>query len=313
VFKSFRQHFSTTTPQAEGTGLGLPISKNLVEMMGGGITLESKPGQGSVFTITLPEVREPQSSGPDAGTGASHFDDSAQITFEPAKVLVADDLEINRQLIVEVLRHSPLTISEAVNGKEALALARDGRPDIVLMDIKMPEMDGYTAIAGLRKAPDLAAIPVVALTASGMKEDIERITQSGFDDYLIRPFNRQQLLGALMRFLPHGQQKKERRRPMGAQADSRKPVYLKPWRCPAAVARLLQNDLKGRWKETQRRQKIPDIRAFGQALEDLGQGHDIPALAQYGAELCRHADNFQIDQIKVMLNRYENMLAMIAP
>ncbi|MEJ2641302.1 MAG: ATP-binding protein, partial [Desulfosarcinaceae bacterium] len=108
VFKSFRQHRTTDAPQAEGTGLGLPISKNLVEMMGGALTLKSEPGQGSVFTITLPEVQELEVSGLDAATAATtaaaetgaaaiaettaDYNDFQQIEFEPALVLVADDL-----------------------------------------------------------------------------------------------------------------------------------------------------------------------------------------------------------------------------
>jgi PAS domain S-box-containing protein len=313
VFKSFRQHSSSTTPQTEGTGLGLPISKNLVEMMGGVITLESGPGRGSVFTIILPGVQEPEVSGLDAGTGATDVDSSAQIEFEPARVLVADDLEINRQLILETLRHSPLTITEAVNGEEALTLAKEVRPDIVLMDIKMPEMDGYTAIAEFRKAPQLSAIPIIALTASGMKEDIEKITRSGFDAYLIRPFNRQQLLTTLIRFLPCVHQNHLGSSGTETKAAFPKPAYLKPWQCPAEVACRLNKELKTRWKETLRRQKIPDIQAFGRMLEDLGNKHATPALAQFGAELCRHADNFQIDQIKATLGAYEEMLAMLAP
>jgi hypothetical protein len=79
------------------------------------------------------------------------------------------------------------------------------------------------------------------------------------------------------------------------------------------VACRLNKELKTRWKETQRRQKIPDIQAFGRMLEDLGNKHATPALAQYGAELCRHADSFQIDQIKATLGAYEEMLAMLAP
>jgi PAS domain S-box-containing protein len=313
VFKSFRQHFSATNPQAEGTGLGLSISKNLVEMMGGLITLESMPGHGSRFTITFPEVLESKVTCLDTGIGRSDFDDGkAEIKFDPARVLVADDLDINRQLIIEALRRSPLTIFEAPNGREALAVAKEVRPDIVLMDIKMPEMDGHTAMAEIRKERDLATIPVIALTASGMKEDVRRITQSGFDDFLIRPFNRRQLLAALIRFLPHAQVCKERPRCVEERVHSRKPAYLQTWRCPMDVSRQLHSDMKTRWKETLRRQKIPDIRAFGQALGDLGEKHDIPALAQYGAELYRYAENFQIDQIKVMLGSYEKMLAMMA-
>ncbi|MDJ0782641.1 MAG: ATP-binding protein [Desulfosarcinaceae bacterium] len=311
VFQSFRQHRTMTTPQAEGTGLGLPISKNLVEMMGGQIALQSQTGEGSVFTITLPQVPEPESARQEASPEAADRDESQRIAFEPATVLLADDLEINRQLIIEALRHSPLAISEATNGREALNLARETRPDIILMDIRMPEMDGHTAIAHIQQEPELAAVPVIALTASGMKEDIAQIQRSGFDDYLIRPFNREQLLAILMRHLPCSRVGHEHRPHPGRGIEWPPPIYLSAWKCPVAAARQLKGALKERWQETQRKQKIPDIRDFGAALADLGRDVDAPALEAYGTDLCRHADNFQIDQIKHMLGCYEKMLEMM--
>jgi CheY-like chemotaxis protein len=286
-------------------------------MMGGDLTLQSRAGQGSVFTITLPEVHEAEASGLDtvaAAAPAAVDGDNClhkQIDFEPATVLVADDLEINRQLIVEALRHSPLDIVEASNGKEAISLARQGQPDIILMDIKMPEMDGHTAIAKIRTEPEVAAIPVIALTASGMKEDIERIHQSGFDDYLIRPYNHQQLLATLARHLPRARRHKGHRRHIGGESTQPRPAYLKPWHCPQAALHLLNGELKLRWEETQRKQRIPDIREFGLELAQLGRTFELTPLEQYGTDLCRHADNFQIDQITMMLGCYEKMLAVV--
>lgn len=310
VFKSFRQHMSSTTRQAEGTGLGLPISKNLVEMMGGSITLQSQAGSGSVFTISLPEVQEADPAGSDA-VSAADIGPPVKINFDPATVLVADDLEINRQLIIEAFCHSPLSVAEAANGKEAIALAKAKRPDIILMDIKMPELDGHAAIAKIRGEADLAMIPVIALTASGMKEDIELITQSGFDDYLIRPFNRQQLLSVLTRFLPHGPQRSAHYRRTSEQPIQQRPAYLESWRCPETAARLLKGELLARWKQTLRKQKIPDIRDFGKELLQVSRTFELAALEQYAVDLCRHADNFQIDQIQTILGCYEKMLSMI--
>jgi PAS domain S-box-containing protein len=310
VFKSFQQHHLKTAPQAEGTGLGLPISKKFVEMMGGSVAFKSSSGGGSVFSITIPDVQEPESPSPVVEADKEDSDSRAQIIFEPASVLVADDLEINRQLILETLRQSPLTIKEAANGKEAMELAKNERPDIILMDIKMPEMDGHDAISKIRDEKDLASVPVIALTASGMKEDIERIKKSGFDDYLIRPFNSEQLMAALTRHLPRKQGPREHPGPPAAMPPGRRPAYLKPWRCPPEAARQLDGELKARWNKAQRRQKITDIRDFGEALQRLGKKFDVPVLVQYGADLCRHTDNFQIDDIKMMLGSYEDMLAM---
>jgi PAS domain S-box-containing protein len=319
VFKSFRQHRSTDAPQAEGTGLGLPISKNLVEMMGGTLTLKSEPGQGSIFTITLPEVQAPEASGLDAAAAAASataeatadHDNSQLIEFEPATVLVADDLEINRQLIIEALRPSPLAISEATNGSEAVSLAEAERPDIILMDIKMPVMDGYAALSEIRADPELATIPIIALTASGMKEDIERIIQSGFDEYLIRPNSQRQLLATLARHLPCERRPQSYCRLSGEEVKELQPIYLSPWRCPEVARLRLSGELKARWEETQRKQRIPDIRDFGLELADLGKKFELTPLEQYGTDLCRHADNFQVDQITMMLGCYEKMLAMI--
>ncbi|MCP4717269.1 MAG: response regulator, partial [Deltaproteobacteria bacterium] len=198
-FDAFKQQDGQSARIYGGTGLGLTISKRLVEMLGGILSVESRPGGGSCFCVALPEVACAQ------GVPVfSELDDSLDVNaihFDSALMLVVDDIEINRRLVKEYLHDTSLSIIEAGEGLEAVSLARRHCPDIVLMDIKMHVMDGYEATRQIKNDPSLKNVPVIALTASGMKHDRERIMQSGFDGILTKPLRVQDLFREIARFV----------------------------------------------------------------------------------------------------------------
>ncbi len=201
VFKPFVQANSLRTPEQEGTGIGLTIVKRLTELMGGSLTVKSKVGQGTVFHLRFPNVpvsgRLPVGDHAEPG-GAVDFND-----FAPASLLVVDDNPINRALMAGIFERTHHQLHFARNGREALDSLAQARPDVVLLDIRMPVMDGRTALAEIRKQASLVSLPVIAVTASS-KVGEEMELQSQFSGYIRKPFSRQTLFLALAQFLQKG-------------------------------------------------------------------------------------------------------------
>ncbi|OHE76214.1 MAG: hypothetical protein A2413_01100 [Treponema sp. RIFOXYC1_FULL_61_9] len=191
ILKPFVQ--ATTSDHEGGTGLGLAISDSYVAMMGGHLSVESEPGEGSVFsfTVSLAPSAEAPERGDDAGFSILAAPGRA------ANVLVVDDQEANRLVLKEMLERVGFTVTEAADGKEAVERARGLMPGIIFMDIKMPVMDGYAATAALKSDPGTAGIRVFALTASAFSHDEKRIAEAGFDGFLAKPFKQ----GSLYRLI----------------------------------------------------------------------------------------------------------------
>jgi PAS domain S-box-containing protein len=206
LFKSFQQAESSTTRKYGGTGLGLAISKSIVEMMGGNIGVASTPGEGSTFVFTvmlgIGDEADLESS---YGGSAAAADAIEEGVFEGRRVLIAEDIEINREIIMTLLEPTGLAFDCAENGEEAVAMYEaDPRAfDLILMDVQMPKMDGYTATRLIREsdAPTAHSVPIIAMTANVFKEDIEKSLDAGMNDHLGKPVNMGALMSMLRRYL----------------------------------------------------------------------------------------------------------------
>ncbi|MDP5030075.1 MAG: CHASE domain-containing protein [Paraglaciecola sp.] len=193
LFQRFEQADSSTTRKFGGSGLGLSITYSLVNLMGGTITVASEVGRGSVFTVTLPlqQVLEPVAQPQDIEAEA--FDFSGKI------ILVAEDNEINQMVVQAMLEPTQATLIFVGNGLEAINIVQKQHIDMVLMDIHMPLMDGREACRAIKV--EYPALPIIALTANAMSEDIDAYEQLGFDGYLAKPVELRLLLIQLQQIL----------------------------------------------------------------------------------------------------------------
>jgi signal transduction histidine kinase/CheY-like chemotaxis protein/ligand-binding sensor domain-containing protein len=187
IFEAFQQADNSTSRRYGGTGLGLTISKKLVESMGGQLMLASEPDKGSTFWFSI--------DAPAASPPAPMVQPAEEMPTRPMRILVVEDNRVNQHLIMALLRKRGHTTAVAGNGLEALAAIERDSFDLVLMDIQMPEMDGLEAVRRIRKAEATTGLrlPVVAMTARAMAGDREAILTAGMDDYLEKPVQMERL------------------------------------------------------------------------------------------------------------------------
>ncbi|WP_221795044.1 ATP-binding protein [Oceanobacter mangrovi] len=307
IFGEFDQ-VSGGTADSGGTGLGLAISKRLVEMMGGTIRVESELGQGSEFIVHLPWVDiasiDPAKLHPNAVADQKAVRLGIQ-QFLPARLLVVDDITNNRELIKQTLQGSRVTVIEAANGQQAVELVEQQHFDLVLMDIRMPVMDGYQATRRINQLkPEL---PVVALTASVLRGDDDGGQMSMFKSHLRKPVLRRDLVSVMQHYLPSEATETVETAASATDsqpADSGSAEHLNPQQIAAIHA-----DLTPLYQRALETHSMDDTQAFAESLQLLADKHQLGYLKEIAANLVLAIDAFDIMLIEAMLNRYQQVIA----
>jgi len=286
IFKSFTQVDSSTSRKYGGTGLGLTISKRLVELMGGRIWVESVADQGTTFYFTarlrvrtetpLPAREARTQPAPRVIAGSDR----------EVHVLVADDSIHNRMLLQAYLRSAQYRVDIVENGAEAVEKVRDGHYDVVLMDMQMPIMDGYTATRAIRQweqSQNRGPLPIIALTAYALSGDRNKCLEAGCTDYLAKPIKKEALLAVIA---DHVQDATWSAEPERGAADSAVTVRTDP-----EIADLIQafmHAMKTRTDTLARALHARDyraIRALGHQMNGEGGTFGFDAISTFGAEL----------------------------
>ena len=204
LFTAFQQAEADTTRKFGGSGLGLSISRSIVEMMGGKIWLQSEKDKGSTFTFTVQMKRGEENYREISSTQEINLDDIHNL-FTGRRILLAEDIEINREIVTTQLKPTGLEIDEAENGAVALKMfeAAPEKYDMIVIDVQMPEMDGYEATQRIRSldAPNAKTIPILAMTANVFREDIEKCLEVGMNDHIGKPLDFTEFLKKLCNYL----------------------------------------------------------------------------------------------------------------
>ncbi|WP_039963198.1 response regulator, partial [Kamptonema sp. PCC 6506] len=211
LFQPFIQIDSALNRQYDGTGLGLALVKRIVELHGGQVGLTSNVGFGSCFTIDLPSTAGALFSAElsSAELSSAEVESQSSSSLEPNEaqqkalplILLAEDNEANISTVSSYLKAKGYRIVLAKNGEEAIALAKSENPNLILMDIQMPGMDGLEAMQQIRLDPKLVKVPIIALTALAMSSDRDRCLAAGANDYISKPVKLKQLAATIQQLL----------------------------------------------------------------------------------------------------------------
>jgi len=288
IFENFQQQEGQSVRKYGGTGLGLTISKRLTELMDGTLTVTSKVNQGSCFSVILKSIEI-------ASVAAEFTIDSTSrenidIRFPHCRILIVDDIKNNRDLLQEIFSRLSISTEHAVNGEEAVEYALNEKFDLIMMDIRMPKMDGYQAAQLIKQA--FPALPIVALTASVMRDDYEIQRKDNFNGYLRKPVLKKELISELQKHLPFEITKKE------AMATE----HIENTICiNSNLAKQLKIKHLSDCQKLQQSNNLSEIAKFANQLDKLSSEYNDKNLACFAKKLLTATESFDIKTIKQSL------------
>ena len=312
VFDAFVQQSGQSTRAFGGTGLGLTITQRLVDLMGGSIDLVSSPGKGTRISLTFPGMEVAPFSHEPSVHASNQEQDS--FVFEPAKVLVVEDNPTNRSLMREFLDDMGLEMIPANNGLEGVHRAMEHHPDVVIMDISMPVMDGWEATRRIRAHEETEAIPVVVLTAGVYQSNTDKAKELNLSGYLTKPVRREAIIEQLKQILPfrdttkdsipdEGQTGVDTRAGDGSEAHSDHDLEKL---CERLQGRLMKDYLS-----CSKRRRLGRIEQFGRSILSLGDEYQMEILNEYGARLLSAVERMDVTGMGKVLAEYPEITSRI--
>lgn len=298
IFEAFEQAPNQDHAKYGGTGLGLSICRKLITLMNGDIWAESNPsGQGSIFRVQLHSVP----------ISVVKMDPEVKSTeaelyhFEPARILIADDVEMNRRLLKAYMENQPFEIIEARDGLDALEKIKQSNPNLVLTDIKMPGINGDVLARTLAIDPDFNKIPIVALTASALPTQVE-LLRPLFSAILLKPLQQDLLFNTMAKLLPCDIKSS----PLTTEDEP--PPIVQDYSCENRTE-FIQNltPLETEYNFIVKTLQINRIKAFNETLKTLAENFQASALREWSSSLDLALSTFNITQIKAVLLGYEEI------
>jgi CheY-like chemotaxis protein len=294
IFKSFEQQEGQSNRKFGGTGLGLAISTKLAGMMNGEIILESELDKGSTFTLHLNNIKK-------GSTEVLHNDKSTvQVIFDKATVLVVDDVKENRTLVIEYFKNSNLEFIEAKNGEEAISLTKEKKPSLIVMDIRMPKINGFEATATINELLKDLAPPIIALTAS-INTTKESMQSQGFAGFLSKPVSNKDLVEEFSKYLSHTKINKKPKLQVHNQKNT--PVFD----FSEEVLKTLEMKVSKQYEISCSGGAFEDITEFSNILKDISKEYDLDDLAEYSKDIDNAIEVFDIEKIDKLMKQYEDI------
>lgn len=303
IFEAFSQQSGQSSKKYGGTGLGLTITKRLVEMMNGKVTIHSEAGKGSTFRFVFPDIAKvsnPLEARPKTEAQAYELSD-----LKPLKILAVDDIAMNRDLIRAFFYGTGHDLLEASNGREAIEIARKERPDVVLMDVRMPVMDGLQATRFFKADKDLKHIPIIVVTASAMQTE-EAELKPICEGFLRKPITRTDLAGQLRHFC-------ETKAAVPAPAPAKVEKKLPPDSGNLSGLLPLLEACRSEWENLLLAPLVSEVTQFGQHLSGLAREYHCLGLAAYASRLTDHASNFDMSAMESTLQEFDSIVAGLNP
>ncbi len=298
IFEPFTSGKESITKEYGGTGLGLAISRKLIDLMNGEISLKSEPDKGTIFTIVFKKISISREK---AKTIEEESKQYSEIKFKGAKVIIVDDVESNRRLLISALKDYNLDLYEAPDGAQALRMAHAVSPDLIITDIRMPVMSGYRLLEEIRKTEKLAKIPVIVATASVMEESLKTIKGYNFNGFLKKPFKLNDLFITLSQFLPYETIEKP-------SEPIIEPIEGKEYHVHAETIDKLENEYMTAWKQLQDLPAMEGVMSFAITIKTLGENEQVQILSDYGQMLISAVNNFNIEKIIQTLKEYPGLV-----
>ena len=306
IFKPFVQAGEHREKEKQGTGLGLSIVKRLTEIMGGTVTVASVLEQGSVFHLRFPNV--PISTRLATIEKSRATEESDFNELRAATLLVVDDNETNCQLIAGMFAGSHHRLVFGSSGEEAVAKARELKPDILLLDVRMPGIGGYAALAEIRKTPSLEFMPVIAITASSLTSEDDKLKEE-FSGFVRKPFSKRELFDELADFLPRNSKPELSKKPDDSGEPENNAATFAP--APKELISQLRQLLVEPWPSIRDSVAVNESKVFGEALEGLGQRWQCDPLVNYAQILIRDAENYAVADLEIHLGEFAMLVEQL--
>lgn len=306
IFEAFRQQSGQSNRKYGGVGLGLAIAKRLVEKMDGTISVSSEEEKGSTFTVIIPNIEASDTKIQRPG----NYEEVKGVVFENASVLVIDDVVTNIEATECLLSSAGLTVTSAESGEIALEILNHVTPDLILLDLRMPGIDGFEVARRIKSDPKKKHIPVVAFTASVFSS--EKIENSKyFDGYVFKPVSYNELISQLMKFLKYNR--------MNIPLVAPDPDILEIQNVPderihlvVELGQILRSKFIPQWENMKDTLVLFTIETFAADLKKLAMEYQVQYLAAYADKILEDIDTVDIESLKDNLKKFPGIVQLIS-